>query len=100
MTLDRSENTKSEETGTSDTESDIMGIGVSLVLIAVGAILAFATDIQIFGEEGFDVPGIDFSSIDTHAIGIILMVVGGLGLIATTLIFRPRSRTPRGPGDY
>jgi uncharacterized protein DUF6458 len=45
-----------------------MGIGVSLFLLAVGAILTFAVDVT---TEGFN--------LDT--IGVILMVVGGLGLL-------------------
>jgi uncharacterized protein DUF6458 len=45
-----------------------MGIGVSLFLLAVGAILTFAVDVT---TEGFN--------LDT--IGVILMIVGGLGLL-------------------
>ncbi|HYH50504.1 MAG TPA: DUF6458 family protein [Acidimicrobiia bacterium] len=45
-----------------------MGIGLSLFLLAAGAILTFAVDVT---TEGFD--------LDT--IGVILMVVGGLGLL-------------------
>nr|MDQ3758238.1 DUF6458 family protein [Actinomycetota bacterium] len=44
-----------------------MGIGVSVFLIAVGAILAFAVEVS---TEGFD--------LDT--IGVILMIVGAIGL--------------------
>jgi hypothetical protein len=51
-----------------------MGIGVSIFLIAAGAILAFAVDVQADG-----------ANLDT--IGVILMVVGGIGLLATLLIF-------------
>jgi uncharacterized YccA/Bax inhibitor family protein len=43
-----------------------MGIGVSLILIAVGAILAFATHVS---GHGFNI----------HTIGIILLVVGAVG---------------------
>lgn len=43
-----------------------MGIGASLVLIAIGAILAFAVNVEV---EAFD--------IDT--IGVILMIVGVVG---------------------
>jgi hypothetical protein len=50
-----------------------MGIGTSLFLIAAGAILAFAVEAE---AEGFDL----------NAIGVILMVVGGLGLVLS-LIF-------------
>ncbi len=57
-----------------------MGIGVSIFLIALGAILTFAIDAAVDG-------------IDLDAIGVILMVVGGLGLLASLLIFGPRERT-------
>jgi len=50
-----------------------MGIGVSLVLIAVGAVLAFAVDVA---GQGFNI----------HTIGIILLVVGAIGVL-TSLIF-------------
>jgi hypothetical protein len=45
-----------------------MGIGTSLFLIAVGAILYFAVDASVSG-------------IEITTIGIILMVVGVLGLL-------------------
>ena len=47
-----------------------MGFGTSLFLIAVGAILTFAVTVE---AEGF--------SIDT--VGIILMIIGGIGLLAS-----------------
>ena len=59
-----------------------MGIGVSVFLLALGAILAFAVE--------FDTSGID---IDT--VGIILMVVGALGLMLSLLFwssFSPYNR--------
>jgi len=56
-----------------------MGIGVSLFLIALGAILTFATDVSVSGL-----------SID--AVGVILMVVGALGLVMTLLVWGPRRR--------
>jgi hypothetical protein len=56
-----------------------MGIGASLFLIAVGAILAFATDWSV---SGFDV----------NMIGFILMIVGALGLVLTLVIWGPRRR--------
>jgi Domain of unknown function (DUF6458) len=46
-----------------------MGLGFSLFMIALGAILAFAVHV---GTNG----------IDLHAVGWILMVVGAVGLIA------------------
>lgn len=51
-----------------------MGIGVSLFLFAIGAILAFAIDVQ------------NASGIDINTIGVILMLVGGVG-IALSLAF-------------
>jgi hypothetical protein len=50
-----------------------MGIGTSLFLIAVGAILDFAVDVQ---TQGFNL----------HTIGVILMVVGALGFVVS-LVF-------------
>ena len=47
-----------------------MGIGSSLFLIAVGAILAFAVNA-------------DISGIEISTVGIILMIVGVIGLIAS-----------------
>lgn len=50
-----------------------MGIGVSVFLLAVGAILAFAIDITIEG-------------VDLTVIGIILMIVGVIGLIISLVM--------------
>jgi len=50
-----------------------MGLGVSIFLIAVGAILAWAVDVNTNG-------------IDLNLVGVILMVVGILGLLLS-LIF-------------
>ena len=51
-----------------------MGIGVSVFLIAVGAILTFALE--------FDTEGIDLNTV-----GIILMIVGAIGLLASLLFW-------------
>lgn len=56
-----------------------MGIGVSIFLIAIGAILTFAVNATVSG-------------IDINVIGVILMIAGVLGLLAAMLIFGPRSR--------
>ena len=53
-----------------------MGIGVSIFLLALGAILAFAIDVQTSG-------------IDLNTVGVILMVVGAIGL-ATSFLFWDR----------
>lgn len=59
-----------------------MGIGVSVFLIAVGAVLAFAVNATVSG-------------VDLVTIGAILMGVGALGLLVTLLIFAPRQRAAR-----
>ena len=51
-----------------------MGVGVSLLLIAVGAILTFA--MTVTNSHG----------VDWNTVGIILMIVGGIGLLVS-LIF-------------
>ncbi|GAA2757773.1 DUF6458 family protein [Actinopolymorpha rutila] len=61
-----------------------MGIGASILLIAVGAILAFAVNFSISG-------------LDISVIGWILMVVGVIGLIMTALIWGPRRRRAAAP---
>ena len=61
-----------------------MGIGTSLFLIAVGAILYFAVDANVSGLE-------------ISTIGIILMVIGVLGLLISLFFlsdWRRRYRTP------
>ena len=72
-----------------------MGIGTSLVLIAVGAILDFAVSVH---TTGFNI----------NTIGLILMIVGAVGLVLSLLFWnswggagfgRGVSRTRRvGPG--
>ena len=61
-----------------------MGIGVSLFLIAVGAILAWAVDVSTSG-------------VDINTIGLILMVVGGIGLLLSMLFWS--SFSPYGRRD-
>jgi hypothetical protein len=60
-----------------------MGIGVSIFLIAVGAILAFAVNTTVSG-------------LDIAVVGYILMAVGILGLVMTLTIFGPRRSTRGG----
>ena len=59
-----------------------MGIGVSLFLLAAGAILTFAVDASVSG-------------LDIDVVGIILMIAGAIGLLLTLLVWGPRSRTAR-----
>ncbi|MEX1022897.1 MAG: DUF6458 family protein [Dehalococcoidia bacterium] len=51
-----------------------MAIGLSLIMIAVGAVLAFAVTATVQG-------------IDVTAVGVILLVVGGIGLAISMLFF-------------
>jgi hypothetical protein len=50
-----------------------MGIGFSIFLIAVGAIITFAVDVVVSG-------------LNLNAVGIILMVVGGIGLVWSLVV--------------
>jgi hypothetical protein len=51
-----------------------MGIGISLVLIAVGAILVWAVETSVSG-------------IDIDAVGVILLVVGALGIVLSMIFW-------------
>ena len=51
-----------------------MGIGISIFLLAAGAILAFAVETTTEG-------------VNLDTVGVILMVVGGLGLLFSMLVF-------------
>jgi hypothetical protein len=58
-----------------------MGIGTSLFLIAVGAILYFAVDATVSGLE-------------ITTVGIILMVVGVIGLLISLYFLSQARRAP------
>jgi hypothetical protein len=49
-------------------------VGLSLFLLAVGAILAFAVDYAVQGVE-------------LYTVGIILMLVGGIGLLLSVFVW-------------
>ena len=51
-----------------------MGLGVSLILIAVGAILTWAISATASG-------------IDINAVGVILMIVGAVGLLLSLMFW-------------
>jgi hypothetical protein len=51
-----------------------VGIGASIVLLVVGAILTFAIDVTMKG-------------VDLETVGVILMIAGGLGLIISLLFW-------------
>ena len=57
-----------------------MGIGTSIVIMAIGALMTFAVEVD--SSDGFNI----------NNAGVILMVIGALGLIASLLVFGPRSR--------
>jgi hypothetical protein len=58
-------------------EEPLMGIGASVFLLAIGAILAFAVNASVSG-------------VDINVVGFILMVAGAIGLLMTTLVFGRR----------
>lgn len=51
-----------------------MGIGVSVFLLALGAILAFAVDVSTQG-------------LDLNMVGVILMIVGLIGLVTSFMFW-------------
>ncbi|MBL7495606.1 hypothetical protein I6A84_35440 [Frankia sp. CNm7] len=56
-----------------------MGIGAGIFLMALGAILTFAVDVEISG-------------LDIAVIGVVLMVAGAVGIILDVFLFAPRRR--------
>ncbi len=57
-----------------------MGIGGSIFLLALGAILAFAVNAE-------------FSGIDINVVGYVLMLAGLIGLVVTIWFWNSRRRT-------
>jgi hypothetical protein len=65
-----------------------MGIGTSILLIAVGAILRYAVNVTI-------------SEIELQTVGLILIIVGIIGLvISLAVLFIGNDDRPRRPDDY
>ena len=64
-----------------------MGIGVSILLMAAGAIMTFAVEVE--NPDGFNI----------NTVGIILMIAGAIGLVATLLVFGRRRDTVVERGD-
>jgi len=62
-----------------------MAVGTSLLLIAIGAILAFAVSAQVSG-------------VDINAVGAILMIVGIIGLAFSLLFLASFGPFYRGDG--
>jgi hypothetical protein len=61
-----------------------MGLGVSLILIAVGAVLAWAVHVQ------------NSSTFDVNTIGIILLIVGVIGALLSMIFWSSWA----GPGYF
>lgn len=57
----------------------MIGIGINIFLMAVGAVLTLAVDATVAG-------------LDIKVVGIILMVAGAIGLMLTLFVFAPRRR--------
>jgi hypothetical protein len=74
-----------------------MGVGVSILLIAAGAILTWAVDVTVSG-------------LSIHTIGVILLIVGILGLVLSMIFWsswggyggpaRRRTYVDEGPAGY
>ena len=56
-----------------------MGLGVGLILAAVGAVLAFAVDATVSG-------------VNIHTIGWILLIVGAVGVLLGIVALATRGR--------
>ena len=71
-----------------------MGIGVSVLLIAVGAVLDFAINVQ------------NTNGVNINTIGVILMIVGAIGLVLSLVFwnswggFGRRTYVEEGPVTY
>jgi hypothetical protein len=61
-----------------------MGLGVSLILIAVGAILAWAVHVE------------NSSTFDVNTIGVILLIVGAIGAVLSMIFWSSWA----GPGYF
>jgi len=53
-----------------------MGLGVGIFLVAIGAILAFAVNVNTSG-----------TGVNLHTIGLILLAVGALGIILSMVFW-------------
>jgi hypothetical protein len=68
-----------------------MGIGVSLMVIAAGAILRFAVSLHA---------GLGSARVDWYAVGDVLMVVGALGFAFAVALLVDGSRAAPRPGPF
>ncbi|MEV0385957.1 hypothetical protein [Nonomuraea sp. NPDC050643] len=63
----------------------VMGVGVSIFFLTLGAILKFAIDPDVFGE-----------SVRMDVIGVIFMIVGGVGVVLSIVLAPRRGQTSDG----
>jgi Domain of unknown function (DUF6458) len=63
-----------------------MSIGASIFLIAVGAILRYAVTFSVSG-------------VDIAVVGLILMIAGVIGLVASLFLLTQQGRSGPPPGD-
>ena len=63
-----------------DHKEDVVGIGVSVFLLAVGGILAFGVSDRISG-------------VDLTVVGYVLMGAGAIGIVVALMLANQRSRT-------
>ncbi|NUW32277.1 hypothetical protein HTZ77_12660 [Nonomuraea sp. SMC257] len=59
-----------------------MGVGVSIFILTLGAILKFAIEPDVFGD-----------AVHMDVIGLIFMIVGGLGILLSVVLAPRRGRT-------
>jgi hypothetical protein len=63
----------------------VMGVGVSIFFLTLGAILKFAIEPDVFGE-----------SVHMDIIGVIFMIVGGVGVVLSIVLAPRRGQTSDG----
>ncbi|MEV0201825.1 DUF6458 family protein [Nonomuraea sp. NPDC050691] len=59
-----------------------MGVGVSIFILTLGAILKFAIEPDVFGD-----------AVHMDVIGLIFMIVGGIGIVLSVVLAPRRGRT-------
>jgi hypothetical protein len=66
-----------------DEQEDVMGVGAGLLLVAAGAVLAWAVNF-------------DSSGINLHTVGYILLAVGAIGILLSLIFWSSWA----GPGNF
>ncbi|NUW43970.1 DUF6458 family protein [Nonomuraea rhodomycinica] len=59
-----------------------MGVGVSIFILTLGAILKFAIEPDVFGD-----------AVHMDVIGLIFMIVGGIGIVLSVVLAPRRGHT-------